>query len=149
VIYNWQTQMNTDPDRIECTLQNDSRLAAGAGAIVSHMAERANLARDVRENLAAIVAETCKAIFQHFGRGGSSDSAISLGVGNWPDHIEVIIEFPGEDSKENWLPRKMGGAPGNGTAPSGVDRVKFETVDGHSRLTLIKYSPPAGSAPKS
>jgi hypothetical protein len=138
--YNWPSQMSTDPERVECTLQNDSRLVAGATAIISHAAREANLASDVQANLAATVAKTCATIFRCCDPTSRSLSTIWFEVESWPDHIEVTLEFAGESLRDFMSD--------NGSKPPDVDRVNCQTANGRSRLTLIKYSRSAPPVPK-
>jgi len=139
--------MSIDPSRTELTLQDDPRLMAGVVAIVSFAAHRCGLSSGAQEGLAAAAAEACRETFPLVNGNGSKDCSLKVIVSGFPDRVEVSIEHSGESLPSAGLDTFCDAASsaGSQTGLSGalqktnVDRVQYETRDGVSRMTLIKY----------
>lgn len=139
--------MGIDPTRTELTLNDDPRLMAGVVAIVSFAAHRCGLSSGAQEGLAAAAAEACRETFPLVNGNGSKDSSLKVIVSDFADRVEVSIEHSGESLPSAGLDTFCDAASsaGSQTGLSGalqktnVDRVQYETRDGISRMTLIKY----------
>jgi hypothetical protein len=139
--------MSIDPTRTELTLQDDPRLMAGVVAIVSFAAHRCGLSNGAREGLAAAAAEACRETFPLVNNNGSKDAALKVIVSDFADRVEVAIEHSGESLPSAGLDTFCDAASGAGSQTglsralqkANVDRVQYETRDGVSRMTLIKY----------
>jgi hypothetical protein len=139
--------MGIDPTRTELTLHDDPRLMAGVVAIVSFAAHRCGLSSGAQEGLAAAAAEACRETFPLLNGNGSKDSSLKVIVSDFSDRVEVSIEHSGESLPSAGLDTFCDAASsaGSQTGLSGalqktnVDRVQYETRDGVSRMTLIKY----------
>jgi hypothetical protein len=139
--------MGIDPTRTELTLHDDPRLMAGVVAIVSFAAHRCGLSSGAQEGLAAAAAEACRETFPLLNGNGSKDSSLKVTVSDFSDRVEVSIEHSGESLPSAGLDTFCDAASsaGSQTGLSGalqktnVDRVQYETRDGVSRMTLIKY----------
>jgi hypothetical protein len=131
--------------RIECKLDGDPRLIAGASAIVAHVARRAGLSDPAAAEIAGAASAACAAVFQAIG-GGESSTPIKLAVAEFPDRVEVAIEPSPEDLKAFRASAGMGRPAGfaeqirqrlKGVALDGLD---VESRDGMLRVTLVKNS---------
>lgn len=141
-----QTKMSTDPSRTELTLHDDPRLIAGVAAIVSFAAHRCGLSSGAQAGLAAAAAEACRETFPLVNNNGSKDAALKVIVSDFPDRVEVAIEHSGESLPSAGLDTFCDAASAGSQAglsgalqKTNVDRVQYETRDGVSRTTLIKY----------
>jgi hypothetical protein len=139
--------MGTDPTRTELTLHDDPRLIAGVVAIVSFAAHRCGLSSGAQEGLAAAAAEACRETFPLVNGNGSKDSSLKVIVSDFSDRVEVSIEHSGESLPSAGLDTFCDAASSAGSQSglsgalqkTNVDRVQYETRDGVSRMTLIKY----------
>jgi hypothetical protein len=138
--------MTTDPARIEFILHDDDRLIAAVGTIVAHVAHRAGLTSQAEEGFAAATMDACRETFPLVHNNGSRDGTLRLVAVDHPDRVEVMIEHMGEALPTAGLDTFVAGAIsetglGLSSALQGtkVDRVQYETRDGVSRVTLIKY----------
>jgi hypothetical protein len=133
--------MSADPSRTELTLQDDPRLIAGVAAIVLF----AGLSTAAQEALAAATADACRETFPLVNTNGNSDSALRVIISDFPDRVEVAIEHSGESLPSAGLDTFVGSGSGSQARLSdalqktSVDRVQYETRNGVSRTTLIKY----------
>src|SRR5271170_6532220 len=96
--------MNTEPSgtssvvpsartsRIECTFDNDPRLIASLGPLVSHAAKRAGLPEKTQEDAAAAVVEASREMLNSANGRGSGASKTKLVVEEFSDRLEVTIE---------------------------------------------------------
>jgi hypothetical protein len=142
-----QTPMSTDPSKTELTVDDDPRLMAGVVAIVSFAAHRCGLSSGAQEGLAAAAAEACRETFPLLNNNGTKESALKVIVSDFSDRIEVAIEHSGESLPSAGLDTFCSGAGAAGSQAglsgalqkTSVDRVQYETRDGVSRMTLIKY----------
>jgi len=139
------TKMTTDHIRTELTIHNDARLIAGVSAIVSHLAQVAGLPVESQEGLAAAVVDACHDTFPLVNGEDEHNGALQMVVEDFPDRVEVTIEHAGEALPSAGLDSFCGGGEGvaagisNSLQETRVDRVQYETRDGRSRMTLIKY----------
>jgi hypothetical protein len=139
-----RTKMTTDHHHTELTLQDDPRLLAGVGALVSHLSQIAGLSDQAQEGLAAAVVDACRETFPLVNGEGEHDGALRMIVEDFADRVEVSIEHSGEALPSAGLDSFCGGegaAAGisNSLQDTRVDRVQYETRNGLSRMTLIKY----------
>jgi len=135
--------MATDPARTEITLGNDPRLLPGVAAVVAFSAARAGFAARDQETLATAVLNACR---ETFALLDGAHSAIGLGIADSPGCIEVTIEHSGEPLPTAGLDSFCAATAEEGAAgisrallSTAVDRVKYDTHEGRSRMTLIKY----------
>jgi anti-sigma regulatory factor (Ser/Thr protein kinase) len=150
-------QMNTDGARIECTLDNDGRLILAVGTVVGHTAQRAGLSDEVQRCLAAAVVQACRetfAVVNNHGGPSQQDSSIRITAVDFPDRVEVTIEYSGDELARSALDsvRRCGveePKDGASSLPQDAlpDRVQCETSHGRSRMTLVKYHGPVKSGP--
>jgi hypothetical protein len=137
--------MSADPSRTELTLQDDPRLIAGVAAIVLFAGQRCGLSTAAQEALAAATADACRETFPLVNTNGNSDSALRVIISDFPDRVEVAIEHSGESLPSAGLDTFVGSGSGSQARLSdalqktSVDRVQYETRNGVSRTTLIKY----------
>jgi hypothetical protein len=129
--------MPTDTRRTECTLDNDPRLMAGFGAMVSAGACRAGLAEGDQENFAAAVMECCREAFALIERKGS----LHIAIEHFPGRVEATIEYPGR------APAGARNSPcqcsANESAPTALPLLhapsaQYETHNGRCRVTLTQ-----------
>jgi hypothetical protein len=136
--------MTNDPARAELTLTDDPRLFAAVGAVVSWAAGRAGLSGEAETDLDCAVAGACHKAFS-FLASKADGNTIKVIVAVFPDRLELTIDHPGEIPKAQGTSLSSPG--GNRTAgkfnapmdSAKVDRIKYETLGGHSRTTLVKY----------
>jgi hypothetical protein len=138
--------VTTDPARTELKVHNDPRLLTAVGAIVSHSAHRAGLPHEAQKGIAEAAVDACRETFPLLGNEHNSDRDLCLTVEDFPDRVQVTIEHSGESKPTAGLDSFVGGAKegvaegiSNSLQDTRVDRVQYETVDGRSRMTLIKY----------
>jgi hypothetical protein len=139
--------MGTDPIRTELKLHDDPRLIAGVVAIVSFAAHRCGLSSGAQEGLASAAAEACRETFPLLNGNGSKDPSLKVIVSDFSDRVEVPIEHSGESLPSAGLDTFCDAASSAGSQSglsgalqkTNVDRVQYETRDGVSRMTLIKY----------
>jgi hypothetical protein len=138
-------KMTTDHHHTELTVQDDARLLAGVGALVSHLSQIAGLSDKAQEGLAAAVVDACRETFPLVNGEDEHDGALRMIVEDFADRVEVTIEHTGEALPSAGLDSFCGGAEGvmagisNSLQDTRVDRVQYETRNGLSRMTLIKY----------
>jgi hypothetical protein len=131
--------MPTDTHRTECTLDDDPRLIAGFGAIVSASARRAGLTDCDQENFTAAVNECCREAFALIARDASRDSAATLhiAVADFSGRVEVTIEYAGKALPPARRDSLCGCAAGS-PRDARVDSAQCEMQGGRSRVTLVK-----------
>jgi hypothetical protein len=139
-------KMTTEPTHTELSLQNDPRLMAAVGAIVSYSAQRIGLPSDAQEGLAAAVIDACRETFPLLTDVDGSNPALKVVVEDFQDRVEVTIEHAGEALPTAGLDSFCGGGSdgvmagiSNSLQDTRVDRVQYETSHGRSRMKLIKY----------
>ena len=137
--------VSTDPARTELKVHNDPRLLAAVGAIVSHSAHRAGLPREAQEGFAEAAVDAVRDTFPLLGNDSGENRGLRIVIEDFPDRVQVTIEHSGESKPSAGLDTFVGG----GSKASGkisaslqdtrVDRVQYDTHEGRSRMTLIKY----------
>jgi anti-sigma regulatory factor (Ser/Thr protein kinase) len=136
--------MSTEPVRIEFALQNDPRLLEGARTIFAHAAKQVELPNESRQEFSVAALEKCREAFVMAEEKGRPDSAIHLLVSEFPDRVEISIEYPGDLRPRVSALSGPECAGGNKAAGSAFDKQIFDSVEGQSlngssRLKVIKY----------
>ena len=134
--------MGSESVHTEIVVGDDPRFLGALGNIVSHFAERAGLDAPARQQLADAAVEACRSAFPLLN---GQDLCLRLVIQDFTDRIEVTLEHPGEPLPVAGLDSLVAGLRKN--EPSGsvasilkqVDRILYETRNGCSRLTLVKY----------
>jgi hypothetical protein len=128
---------------IECTLHNDPRLIMGLGALAGRAALHAGLSDREQEDLSAAAAQACRETFSGLDLAKNPRAAIKVFVARLADRIEVRVESAEEPTARHRGIGKNAAAPQheNSRSMEGrlVDRMQFETGEGHSRITLVKF----------
>jgi hypothetical protein len=142
----------SEPIRTELILEDEPRLLPSVKAAIIHPAQHLGFAPSEQAELTEAAEEACRGAFPLLD---SADGGLHLIVEEFPDRIEVSIEYFGEPLPAAGLDSfaVTGAADDPPPGASGallltrVDRVLYETRDRLSRMTLVKYLP--GRAPKS
>jgi anti-sigma regulatory factor (Ser/Thr protein kinase) len=140
----WWIRVAVEHTRTEVVVVEDPRLLAAVGGIVEHVGERVGLPTAEQKALAAATEEACRATFP---LAGNHDLKLKVIIQDFPDRIEVTLEHGGEPVPTAGLhtlsataAEQAGAGKASGSAlMAKVDRVLFETKDGRSRMTLVKY----------
>jgi anti-sigma regulatory factor (Ser/Thr protein kinase) len=137
--------MSNDPARTELMLPDDERLLAAITPVVQHASQRCGLSTESQEGLAAAAIEAARETFPLM-EGQAAAAKVRVVVSDFPDRVEVAIEHRGEARPTAGLDTFVKDAvAGSGAGLSmalqatQVDRLQYETHDGVSRMTLIKY----------
>lgn len=136
--------MAVEHSRTEVILVDDPRLLAAVGSIVEHVGERVGLPAAEQKALASAAEEACRAAFPLVG---NHDAKLKVIIQDFPDRVEVTLEHGGEPVPAVGLhtfaaqgAEQAGAGKASGSAlMKKVDRVFYETKDGRSRMTLVKY----------
>jgi hypothetical protein len=138
--------VTTDPARTELKVHNDPRLLSAVGAIVSHSAHRAGLPREAQQGFAEAAVEAVRDTFPLLGNDSTGDRDLRMIIEDFPDRVQVTIEHSGESKPTAGLDTFVGGAKDHtggkisaSLQDTRVDRVQYDTHEGRSRMTLIKY----------
>jgi anti-sigma regulatory factor (Ser/Thr protein kinase) len=138
--------MSNEPARTELTLPDDERLLAAITPVVQHASQRCGLSTESQEGLAAAATEAARETFPLMEGRSDDEQKVKVVVSDYPDRVEVAIEHKGEALPTAGLDTFVKDAvAGSGAGLSmalqmtQVDRVQYETRDGVSRMTLIKY----------
>jgi anti-sigma regulatory factor (Ser/Thr protein kinase) len=139
--------MSNDPARTELMLPHDERLLAAISTVVQHASQRCGLSVESQEGLAFAAIEATRESFSLMEEGqAAGEPKVKVVVSDYPDRVEVAIEHTGEPLPTAGLDTFVKDATaGSGTGLSmalqatQVDRVQYDTHDGVSRMTLIKY----------
>jgi hypothetical protein len=123
-------------EKVECALQDDSRLIAAVGAIVSHAAKRAGLSEQEQEEAGCGSIDACRKTFAMMRAHGQRRTSLQLVVEAFPDRIILTVEPSGESTLQASSASKDGPAK-----ISGFDRVHYDTSNGRSRMILTRYGP--------
>jgi len=115
--------------RIECIFDNDPRLIASLGAVISHAGKRAGLPEKTQEDVAAAAVEASRDMLIPANGKGSVASKTKLIVEEFSDRLEVTIESSAGARPEGIRKRLEGMAP---------DRVRCDGREGRLRVTLLK-----------
>ncbi len=135
--------MNAHPEgvlHIECKLDGDPRLIAGAAIIVVHVARRAGMADQDASEIGDATNEACNAMLQTLQAAGSS-RAILLAADDLANRIEVTVEpvpngsgaHPLSSDESRHLADRI-----RQIAKSSADGSNVELHDGSPRITLLK-----------
>jgi hypothetical protein len=139
------TSMSTEDVRIEFSLQNDARLLEGARTIFAHAAKQAGFPVESRQEFSVASLEKCREAFVSSEEKGRPDSAIHILIGEFPDRIEISIEYPGDlrPGVSNASGRERAGgssaAGGDVFGKQIFDSVEGQSLEGRSRVKVIKY----------
>jgi hypothetical protein len=133
--------MNEHPEgmaRIECNVDGDPRLIAGAATIVAHVARRAGLPDSAAFSLADATLQTCRAVLESMEATGSR--TIRLSASELANRVEVSVEPLGRSS-----PRRLSSEESHlladrirQTLKPVADGVNVEVQEGLPRVTLVK-----------
>jgi hypothetical protein len=115
--------------RVECTFDNDPRLVASLGAVISHAAKRAGLAEKTQEDIAHALVQASREILVTGNGAGSGVSKTNLVVEEFSDRLEVTIESSACAKPEGIRKRLEGTA---------TDRLRCDGREGLVRITLLK-----------
>ena len=128
------TPMSTEPVRIEFSLQNDRRLLEGARTIFAHAAKQTGLAEAVRQEFSLATLDKCREAFALAEERGRPDSAIHVLVGEFPDRVEIAIEYFG-DLEPGASASKSDAKGRDGAFGMQIfDSVEGQSFDGRSRV---------------
>ncbi len=137
--------MSNEPARTELTLPHDERLLAAISTVVQHASQRCGLSTESQEGLAFAAIEAAREAFPLM-EGRAGEAKIKVVVSDYPDRVEVAIEHTGAPEPTAGLDTFVKDAVAGSDAglsmalqTTQVDRVQFETNNGVSRMTLIKY----------
>jgi anti-sigma regulatory factor (Ser/Thr protein kinase) len=137
--------MSNDPARTELTLPADERLIAAITAVVQHASQRCGLSSESQEGLAAAAQDAAREAFPLM-EGQAAEPQVRVIIFDYPDRVEVAIEHSGEAlptaGLDTFIADAVAGSPGGlskALQMTKVDRVQYETNNGLSRMTLIKY----------
>jgi len=144
--WRWPNPMRSEAipeSRVECTLQGDPRLIAGATAISDHVARHAGLPEHAQRELRAAVEEVYREVFPKGGARRRTE--IHLSAARYADRVELAFEYPEKKRAAGAARRRGGGASGDGRTgaklPAGqlVDRIESTRQGDRCRVTLVKY----------
>jgi hypothetical protein len=141
----WLISMNTEPVRIEFSLQNDPRLLEGAHTIFTHAAKQVGLPNEFRQEFSGATLDKCREAFLLAKEKGRPNPAIHILVGEFADRIEIAIEYSGDLNPGSSAACGREDGSGNGAGGDSVfgkqifDSVEGQSVDGRSRVKVIKY----------
>jgi hypothetical protein len=121
-------QMTADRVRVECAIQDDTRLLIAVPIIVSHAARHAGIPESVASEFAGEAAGACRHTLA--AQKSEDDAAIRLFVDQYQDRVEVVLEYAGGKFSlpDSDLPKA-----------AAADRVHHETAAGRSRLIFTKF----------
>ena len=136
--------MSTEHTRAELRLRNDPWLLRGLAGAVEHFAQRGELSAEEQQDLISATAEACQNTFQLLAE---NDGTLGIVLEDFADRIEITLEHRGAALPSAGLETfaGFGGEGGEGGDLSGlmllsrVDRVLYNTENGVSRMTLVKY----------
>lgn len=125
-------------------IEDDPRLIGAVTSVVLHAGQRAGLSAFAQEELAAAAEQACRSTFPLLE---GEDPFVRITVEDFPDRVEVRLEHTGTPEPSAGLETFFVGDAGEEKpdGPTGamllsqVDRVLYETHDGKSRTTLVKY----------
>ncbi len=122
----------------------DPRLVTAVAGAVGHFAKRSGFVAAAHQDLVAATEAACRDTFHLLP---SADGTIDLAVGRYHDRVEVTISHCGEAIPTVGLDTFLQGAAD--VSPDGgltglallarVDRVQYQTENGVSSMTLVKY----------
>lgn len=136
--------MATRTTRVVLRLTHDARLVAAVGGAVGYFADQAGLDAHTRADLVAATEEACRDTFPLLT---PFDPVLGVQIEGFPERIEVTFEHHGQQVPTAGLESFTAhGQEGSGVGGSSglrllsrVDRVKYNSEGGTSRMTLVKY----------
>jgi len=124
----------------------DPLLAQAAGCAAEFCARRCGLSEPASADLKTAAEEAIQETFQLLGQG---QQKLTVDVQGFDDRVEVGLEHRGEALPTAGLDTFLPGGPGNTVGSTAglslmtrVDRVLYQTQNGLSRTTLVKYLSP-------
>lgn len=137
--------MSNEPARTELTLPADERLIAAITAVIQHASQRCGLSPESQEGLAAAAQDAARETFPLM-EGHTPEPQVKVIISDFPDRVEVAIEHTGAAlptaGLDSFVADAFAGESGGlskALQMTKVDRVQYETRNGLSRMTLIKY----------
>lgn len=144
--------VTTNPARTELKLHNDPRLLTAVAAIVSHCAHRAGLPREAQQGFVEAAIDAVRETFPLLGNDSGGNRDLRMVIEDFPDRVQVTIEHLGESKPTAGLDTFVGGSKDNAGGKisaslqdTRIDRVQYDTHEGRSRMTLIKYRDQRGA----
>jgi hypothetical protein len=135
--------MNAHPEgmaRIECRVDGDPRLIAGAAMIAAHVARRSGLAGSAASDLAGATVQTCCAVLE--ATKGKGAGTIRLAACEFSNRVEVSVEpllgTPSVRRLSSEECRRLAERVRQ-MLKSAADGVDVELQDGIPRVTLVKH----------
>lgn len=135
---------------MEVVLGDDPRFFGAVEGIVYYIGQRAGLSASAQQQLAGATLQACRSTFPLLN---GQESRLKLIVENFADRIEITLEHSGEavpiaglDSFAAGIHKPNPDECSGASLLTQVDRVLYETRNGCSRMTLVKYL--AERAPK-
>ena len=108
--------------RIECNLDNDSRLLASLGVLLAYAAKQAGLPEETQQDFAAAAEDACRAAASE--GNGARPASTHLVVEEFSDRLEMTIDAPASICMQ--LKSKMN------------HRIHCDLRDGRVRITMRK-----------
>lgn len=132
--------MNANPEGmalIECRVDGDPRLIAGAAVIVAHIARRAGLSNGAASDLAGAAVQTCQAVLE--SQQTTESRTIRLLACELPNSIEVSVEPAAASSATPLSPQQCRDFADRvrQTLKSSTHAVNVEIREGLPRVTLV------------
>lgn len=133
--------MNAHPEgmaRIECRVDGDPRLIAGAAMIVAHVARRAGLASAAASDLADAASQACRIVTESIP--GTDSRTIRLAVSELPDSIEISVEPVAGPAPRRLSPEQSRDLADRvrQTLPVTENGVRIQIQEGAARVTLVR-----------
>jgi hypothetical protein len=132
----------TERGRVDLKFANHPWLMRAVEGAVGHFAQRAGLDAEAQQNL---VAAAIQAIADTFKLISAIDGMLGMAIRDFSDRVEVTLVHHGQALPSAGLETFAGFTEGESADLSGlillsqVDRVLYDTQDGVSRMTLVKY----------
>lgn len=124
-------------------LDADPLLAVGAGYAVEFCARRCGLSEQAAAEVRTAAVEALRDTFELLAK---NHPKLTLEIHGFDDRLEVSLEHQGEAQPTAGLDTFLAGGPPNAAGKvaglslmTRVDRVLYDTQNGASRTTLVKY----------
>jgi len=124
-------------------MDSDPLLAIGAGYAVEFCARRSGLGQQAVADVKVAAAEAIRDTFELLTK---EHPELTLEIRGFDDRLEVTLEHHGEALPTAGLDTFLPGGPANAAGKvaglslmTRVDRVLYDTKNGTSRTTLVKY----------
>lgn len=131
--------------RIECQLDDDPRLIAGARVMVTHVARRGGLSDSSVEQIADAAGDACAAVFGALRQSPTRAAALRVTAAEFPDRLEVTLQpvLKSQATHAPALPLTLGPEFADDIHQklkhAAVDGMDVGLQDGVFRVTLVKY----------